>query len=192
MIILLLDLSPPLVLNVAVLIYKCYPVRIKVWGRDSFLSFLSFSIVCSLINSAFGDKAVSYMMFTRAQARRSEQSADGPFKAAPVERPTQEAVEKTESSPAEPAGPVPVPATPGVITTSEDGLGKNRLEGFSLAGQAGQTSSIEGSPRPPSEQGTCPLPGLATVMDMSRHVSLWGMHSVLSDLGRRRVWSLLS
>ena len=79
-------------------------------------------------------------------------------------------MEKPESSPAEPAGPVPVPATSGVITTSEDGLGKNRPEGFSLAGislrcpggQAGQTSSIEGTPRPPSEQGTCPLPGLAT------------------------------
>ena len=56
MIILLLDLSPPLVLIVAVLIYKCHPVLIKVWGRDSFLSFLSFSIVCALINSTSGDK----------------------------------------------------------------------------------------------------------------------------------------
>ena len=86
MIILLLDLSPPLVLIVAVLIYKCHPVLIKVWGRDSFLSFLSFSIVCALINSTSGDKTdktVSFMMFTRAQARKSgvtevEQMADDP------------------------------------------------------------------------------------------------------------------
>ena len=28
-------------------------------------------------------------------------------------------------------------------------------------------------------------------MDVSRHVGLWGVHSVLSDLGRRRVWSVL-
>jgi len=41
-IIFLLDLSPPLVLIVAVLIYKCFLVLITVWERDSFLSFLSF------------------------------------------------------------------------------------------------------------------------------------------------------
>jgi len=74
------------------------------------------------------------MMFTRAQARKSgvaevEQPADGPFGAAPLVRPTQEAVGKPESSPAGPAGPAPVPATPGVIPTSEDGLG-SRPEGF--------------------------------------------------------------
>jgi len=99
-----------------------------------------------------------------------EQPVGGPFGAAPLVRPTQEAVEKPESSPAKPAGPVPVPATPEVITTSEDGLGKNRPEGFSLAGislrcpggQADHTSSIEGTQRPPKEHGTCPLPGLAT------------------------------
>ena len=108
------------------------------------------------------------MMFTRAQARRSEQPADGPFGAAPLVRPTQEAVGKPESSPAEPAGPAAVPATPRVIPTSEDGLG-SKPEGFPLAGislrcpggQTGQIPSIEGTPRPPSEQGTCPLPGLA-------------------------------
>jgi len=87
-IILLLDLSPPLVLIVAVLIYKCCLVLIKVWGRDSFLSFLSFSIVCALINSTSGDKTESFLMFTRAQARKSgmaepEQLVDGPFGAAP-------------------------------------------------------------------------------------------------------------
>jgi len=171
-IILLLDLSPPLVLAVAVLIYKRFSVRIKVWGRDSFLSFY---FVCSLINSAICDKTVSDIMFSRAQARKSglaevEQPVGGPFGAAPLVRPTQEAVEKPESSPAKPAGPVPVPATPEVITTSEDGLGKNRPEGFSLAGislrcpggQADHTSSIEGTQRPPKEHGTCPLPGLAT------------------------------
>ena len=114
------------------------------------------------------------MMFTRAQARKSgvaevEQPADGPFGAAPLVRPTQEAVGKPESSPAGPAGPAPVPATPGVIPTSEDGLG-SRPEGFPLAGfslrcpggQTGQIPSIEETPRPPSEQGTYPLPGLAT------------------------------
>jgi len=113
-------------------------------------------------------------MFTRAQARKSgvaevEQPVDGPFGAAPLVRPTQEAVGKPESSPAQPAGPAPVSATPRVIPTSEDGLG-SRPEGFALAGislrcpggQTGQVPSIEGTPRPPSEQGTCPLPGLAT------------------------------
>jgi len=56
------------------------------------------------------------------------------------------------------------------LALRQDGLGKNRPEGLSLAGislrcpggQAGQASSIEGTSRPPSEQGTCPLPGLAT------------------------------
>ena len=67
-IILLLDLSPPLVLAVAVLIYKSYSVRIKVWGRDSFLSLY---FACSLINSAICDKTVSAVMFTCAQARKS-------------------------------------------------------------------------------------------------------------------------
>jgi len=167
-IILLLDLSRLLVLTIAVLVYKCYPVRIKVLGRDCSLSFLSFSIVCSLINSAFGDKAEFYMMFIRAQAGRSEQPAAGPFGATPIVRPTPTAAEKPESSPAKAAGPVPVPATPGVITTIEDG--KNKPEGFSRAGislrcpggQAGHTSSIEETHRPPSEHGTHPLSGLAT------------------------------
>jgi len=39
-IIFLLDLSPPLVLIVAVLVHKCFMVSTTVWGRDSFLSFL--------------------------------------------------------------------------------------------------------------------------------------------------------
>ena len=113
-------------------------------------------------------------MFTRAQARKSgmtesEQLVDGPFGAAPPVRPTQEAVGKPESSPAEPAGSAPVLATARVIPTSVDGLG-SRPEGFPLAGfslrcpggQTGQIPSIHETPRPPSEQGTCPLPGLAT------------------------------
>ena len=88
-IIFLLDLSPPLVLIVAVLIYKCFLVLIAVWGRDSFLSFLSFSIVCALINSTSGDKTELFLMFTRTQARKSgmaeiEQPVDGPFGAAPL------------------------------------------------------------------------------------------------------------
>ena len=87
-IIFILDLSPPLVLIVAVLIYKCCLVLITVWGRDSFLSFLSFSIVCALINSTSGNKTELFLMFTRAQARKSgmaemEQPVDGPFGAAP-------------------------------------------------------------------------------------------------------------
>jgi len=114
------------------------------------------------------------MMFTRAQARKSgvadvEQPVDGPFGAAPLVRPTQEAMGKPESSPAQPAGPASVSATPRVIPTSEDGLG-SRPEGFPLAGislrcpggQTGQVPSTEGTQMPPSEQGTCPLPGLAT------------------------------
>ena len=76
---------------------------------------------------------------------------------------------KQELSPAEPAGPAPVPATPRVIPTSEDGFG-GRPEGFPLAGfslrcpggQTGLMTSIEEMPRPPSEQGTSSLPGLAT------------------------------
>ena len=110
----------------------------KVWGRDSFLSFLSFSIVCALINSTSGDKTESFLMFTRAQARKSgmaepEQLVDGPFGAAPPVRPTQEAVGKPESSPAEPAGSAPVPATSRIIPTSEDGFG-GRPEGFPSRG----------------------------------------------------------
>jgi len=66
-------------------------------------------------------------MFTRAQARKSgladiDEPADDPFGATKFVRPTvEETVEKPESSPAEPAGPVPVPATPRVITTSGAG-----------------------------------------------------------------------
>ena len=58
-------------------------------------------------------------MFTRAQARKSgmaevEQPVDGPFGAAPPPvRPPLEAAGKQELSPAEPAGPAPVPATQG-------------------------------------------------------------------------------
>jgi len=76
---------------------------------------------------------------------------------------------KPESSPAEPAGSAPVPATSRIIPTSENGLG-SRPEGFPLAGfslrcpggQTGLIPSIEEMPRPPSEHGTCLLPGLAT------------------------------
>ena len=88
-IIFLLDLSAPLVLIVAVLIYKCCLVLITVWGRDSFLSFLSFAIVCVLINCTSGNNTESFSMFTRAQARKSgmaeiEQPVDGSFGAAPM------------------------------------------------------------------------------------------------------------
>ena len=173
MIIFLLDLSPPLVLIVAVLIYKCCLVLIKVWGRDSFLSFLSFSIVCALINCTSGDKTESFLMFTREQARKSgmaesEQLVDGPFGAAPC---------KADPGGRGEAGVITGragwvrtrPRHPRVISTSVDGLG-SRPEGFPLAGfslrcpggQTGQIPSIDETPRPPSEQGTCPLPGLAT------------------------------
>jgi len=99
-----------------------------------------------------------------------EQPVDGPFGAAPPVRLLLEAAGKQELSPAEPAGPAPVSATPRVIPTSEDGFG-GRPEGFPLAGfplrcPGGQTGlyipSIEEMPRPPSEQGTSSLPGLAT------------------------------
>ena len=76
---------------------------------------------------------------------------------------------KLESSPAEPAGPAPVPATSRVIPTDEDGSEADREAsppaGFPLrcpGGQTGPKRSIEEMPRPPSEQGTSSLPGLAT------------------------------
>jgi len=123
-------------------------------------------------------------MFTRAQACKSglaeiEEPAGGPFGAAAFVRPSvEEAVEKPESSPAELAGPKPVAATPGVFTTSEGGRGVSGPEGFSFAGislrcpggQAGPTS-VEWMPRPPSEQGTRPLPGLATDNDFYQTAS---------------------
>jgi len=67
-------------------------------------------------------------MFTRAQARKSgmakiEPPVDGPFGAVPPVRPPLEAAGKQELSPAEPAGPAPVPATSRVILTNEDGFG---------------------------------------------------------------------
>ena len=69
-----------------------------------------------------------FSMLTRTQARKSgrveiEQPVDGPFGAVPPVRPPLEAVGKPESSPAEPAGPAPVPATVRVIPTHEDGFG---------------------------------------------------------------------
>jgi len=123
-------------------------------------------------------------MFTRAQARKSgladlEEPTAGSSGATQFVRPTlEEAVGKPESSPTEPAGPVPVPATPRVITTSEGGRGTSRPEGFSFpgislgcpGGQAGPTS-IEWSPRPPSEWGTRPPPGLATDNDLYQTAS---------------------
>ena len=113
-------------------------------------------------------------MFTRTEARKSgmaemEQPVDGPFGAVPPVRPPLEAVGKQELSPAEPAGPAPVPAAPRVFPTNEDGFGGGPesfpLAGFPLrfpGGQTGLQPSIEEMPRPPSEQGTSSLPGLAT------------------------------
>jgi len=113
-------------------------------------------------------------MLTRTQARKSgrveiEQPVDGPFGAAPPVRPPLEAVGKPESSPAEPAGPAPVHATSRVIPTDEDRFGGGPESfppaGFPLRcpdGQTGPKRSIEEMPRPPSEQGTSSLPGLAT------------------------------
>ena len=113
-------------------------------------------------------------MLTRTQARMSgrvetEQSVDGPLEAVPPVRPPLEAVGKPETSPAEPAGPAPVPATSGVNPTSGDGFGDGP-ESFPPAGfplrcpgfQTGPKRSIEEMPRPPSEQGASSLPGLAT------------------------------
>ena len=118
-------------------------------------------------------KTELFLMFTRAQARKSgmaemEQPVDGPFGAVPPVRPPLEAAGKLESSPAEPAGPAPVPATSRVIPTNEDGFGggpESFPRGVSLrcpGGQTGPKPSIEEMPRPPSEQGTSSLPGLAT------------------------------
>jgi len=98
-----------------------------------------------------------------------EQPVDGPFGAAPLVRPPLEAAGKLEPSPAEPAGPAPVPATVRVIPTDEDGFGGGPESfpprGSPLrcpGGQTGPKRSIEEMPRPPSEQGTSSLPGLAT------------------------------
>jgi len=98
----------------------------------------------------------------------SEQLVDGPFGAAPC---------KADPGGRGEAGVITGragwvrtrPRHPRVISTSVDGLG-SRPEGFPLAGfslrcpggQTGQIPSIDETPRPPSEQGTCPLPGLAT------------------------------
>ena len=113
-------------------------------------------------------------MLTRTQARKSgrveiEQPVDGPFGAVPPVRPPLEAVGKLETSTAEPAGPAPVPATSGVNPTSGDGFGGGPDSfppaGFPLrcpGGQTGPDRSIGEMPRPPSEQGTSSLPGLAT------------------------------
>ena len=73
-------------------------------------------------------KLSSFSMLTRTQARKSgrvetEQPVDGPFEAVPPVRPPLEAVGKPETSPAEPAGPAPVPATSRVIPTIGDGFG---------------------------------------------------------------------
>ena len=62
-----------------------------------------------------------------------EQPVDGPFGAAPSVRLPLEAAGKQELSPAEPAGPAPVPAAPRVFPTNEDGFGGG-LESFPLAG----------------------------------------------------------
>jgi len=87
----------------------------------------------------------------------------------PPVRPPLEAVGKPELSPAEPAGPAPVPATSRVIPTDEDGFGGGPESfppaGFPLrcpGGQTGPKRSIGDMPRPPSEQGARSLPGLAT------------------------------
>jgi len=112
-------------------------------------------------------------MFTGAQARKSgmakiEPPVDGPFGAVPPVRPPLEAAGKQELSPAEPAGPAPVPATSRVILTNEDGFGGGPESfpprGFPRCpgGQTGPQPSIEEMLRPPSEQGTSSLPGLAT------------------------------
>ena len=113
-------------------------------------------------------------MLTRTQARKSgrvetEQSVDGPFEAVPPVRPPLEAVGKPETSPAEPAGPAPVPAISRVIPTNGDGFGggpeSSPPAGFPLrcpGGQTGPNRSIGEMPRPPSEQGGSSLPGLAT------------------------------
>jgi len=97
-------------------------------------------------------------MFTRAQARKSglvemEEPAGGPLGDPKFVRPPlKEAVEKPESSPTEPAGP---------RISGPEGFSFAGISLRCLGGQAGP-SSIEGTPRPPSEQGTRPLPGLAT------------------------------
>jgi len=123
-------------------------------------------------------------MFTRAQACKSglagmEEPADGPFGTASLVRPpSKEAVGKPESSPAEPAGPVSVPAIPMVVTTSGGGHGNSGpvafpFPGISLGCPGGQAGpmSIEGLPGPPSEPGTCPPPGFATENELYQTVS---------------------
>jgi len=113
-------------------------------------------------------------MLTRTQARKSgrveiEPPVDGPFETVPPVRPPLEAVGKPETSPAEPAGPAPVPAISRVVPTNGDGFGGGPESfppaGFPLrcpGGQTGPNWSIEDMPRPPSEQGASSLPGLAT------------------------------
>ena len=70
---------------------------------------------------------MSVVMFTRAQARKSgladlEEPTAGSSGATQFVRPTlEEAVGKPESSPTEPAGPVPVPATQGLLQPARAG-----------------------------------------------------------------------
>jgi len=129
---------------------------------------------------------VSTVKFTSAQARKSYVAdVEEPIPLAhlhgatkPIRPTLEETAGKPESSPAEPAGPVPVPAALVVITTSEGGRGISRPEGFPFpgislgcpGGQAGPTS-IDWSPRPPSEWGTRPPPGLATDNDFYQTAS---------------------
>ena len=102
------------------------------------------------------------MMLTRAQTRKSEQPADGPFGADPIVRPPINAAERPESSPAEPAGPVPVPATDWFGNDGPEGLSRAGVSLGCPGGQIGHILSVEATQRPPSEYGTFPLPGLAT------------------------------
>ena len=87
-------------------------------------------------------------MLTRTQARMSgrvepEQSVDGPLEAVPPVRPPIQAAGRLETSPAELAGPAPVPATSGVNPTSGDGGGDGPDSfppaGFPLRYPGGQT-----------------------------------------------------
>ena len=73
----------------------------------------------------------------------TEQSVDGPLEAVPPVRPPIQAAGRLETSPAEPAGPAPVPATSGVNPTSGDGGGDGPDSfppaGFPLRYPGGQT-----------------------------------------------------
>jgi len=113
-------------------------------------------------------------MLTRTQARKSgmveiEQPVDGPFGVVPPVRPPLEAAGKLESSLRQSRlGPHLSPPLQGSFRPTRMGSEADRKAspaGFPLrcpGGQTGPKPSIEEMPRPPSEQGTSSLSGLAT------------------------------